>query len=229
MKKTLAIIPARGGSKRLPGKNVREFLGYPLIHWSIIFARSIPQFDKVAVSTDSEEIADVCRSIGQEVAGLRPAVLATDTATSADVVLDVLDREQKQGRFYDRIALLQPTSPMREASRWEKAFACMESPDTEAVIGVGYASGHPTHMFHVGDDGFLVRDEAAAPDGARERLAVLGNLYLIRTDVLEVQRTFFPPRTVGVVCDKPYEMIDIDTKADWIAAVAFGKQYGRTP
>src|SRR5665213_1840418 len=103
---------------RVPGKNTRSFLGVPLIGWTIRFARQLDQFDKIIVSTDSEEIASASRYEGIEVPRLRPAELATDVATSVDVVLDVLATEQKSGRTYDLVALLQPTSPIREARRW---------------------------------------------------------------------------------------------------------------
>jgi CMP-N-acetylneuraminic acid synthetase len=232
--KTLAIIPARGGSKRLPGKNIRSFLGIPLIGWSIRFARNMPRFDKVVVSTDSEEIAKASRLAGVDVPYLRPAELATDTASSADVVLDVLARERQSQRSYDLVALLQPTSPIREPSRWHEAFARVDRGDCDAVIGVAPARAHPFHVFHWEQGGEL--RPFADPEGTRLRsqdlppaVCVAGNMYLIRTAVLEAQGNFFPHRTVGVLCDQPCEAFDIDTEADWIAAEALARHYGRSP
>jgi N-acylneuraminate cytidylyltransferase len=232
--KTLAVIPARGGSKRLPGKNVRSFLGVPLIAWSIRFAKALGRFDRIVVSTDSEEIAAVSRSEGVDVPYLRPAPLASDTATSADVAIDVLTRERRAQGDFDLVALVQPTSPVREPSRWHDAFARMENPGCDAVIGVAPASPHPFHVFQQDADGKL--RPFGDSEGLRLRsqdlppaVHVAGSMYLVRCSVLEVQRTFFPPRTVGVLCDQPCEAIDIDTEADWIAAEALARHYGRSP
>jgi CMP-N-acetylneuraminic acid synthetase len=232
--KTLAIIPARGGSKRLPGKNIRSFLGTPLICWSIRFAQNIDRFDNIIVSTDSDEIASASREAGVDVPYLRPSVLATDTASSADVVLDVLSREQQSGRSYDLVALLQPTSPMREALRWQEAFSRVERDDCDAVIGVAPVRNHPFHVFHWEKGGKL--RPFGDPMGSRLRaqelppaVCVAGNMYLIRSAVLEGQGSFFPPRTVGVLCDQPCEAFDIDTEADWVAAEALARHYGKSP
>lgn len=232
--KTLAVIPARGGSKRLPGKNVKSFLGVPLIAWSIRFAKALGRFETIVVSTDSEEIAAVGRSEGIEVPFLRPDALASDTATSVDVVIDLLAREQRDGRSYDLVALLQPTSPVREPLRWHDAFARMERDRCDAVIGVAPARPHPFHVFRQGADGSLRAFVDSEGTQLRSQdlppvVHVAGNMYLIRCSVLEAERTFFPPRTVGVLCDQPCEAFDIDTEADWIAAEALARHYGRSP
>jgi CMP-N-acetylneuraminic acid synthetase len=232
--KTLAIIPARGGSKRLPGKNVRSFLGIPLIGWSIRFAQKVDRFDKIVVSTDSPEIADVSRSVGVDVPYLRPAALASDTASSVDVVLDILAREREGQRSYDLVALLQPTSPVREISRWNEAFGRLDRSNCEAVIGVAPAHPHPFHCFHWQEGGSL--RPFGEPQGMQLRtqdlppaVYVAGNMYLVRSAVLEAERTFFPARMVGVLCDQPCEAFDIDTEADWIAAEALATHYGKSP
>lgn len=230
--KTLALIPARGGSKRLPGKNVRPFLGRPLIQWSVGFARDLGLFDRVMVSTDAQDIAQCARDIGLDVPSLRPAELATDTASSADVVADVLRKEQAAGRAYDWVALLQPTSPMRDAARWHEAFAAARSGHCDAVIGVSPVRDHPAHVLRVGSGGELAPWGDAA--GLRQRtqdlppaVRVNGSLYLVRTRVLLEQNTFFPPATRGIVCDQPWEDVDIDTEADWVVAEALGRHYGK--
>ncbi|MBR0994720.1 acylneuraminate cytidylyltransferase family protein [Bradyrhizobium japonicum] len=232
--KTLAIIPARGGSKRLPGKNTKSFLGVPLIAWSIRFAQRQQRFDKVIVSTDAEEIADASRAEGVDVPYLRPAALATDTATSAAVALDILARERQIGNSFDLVALLQPTSPVREPPRWTEAFAHIDRGVADAVIGVAPAHPHPNHAFHWEQGGKLrpfaegkqitLRSQELPPV-----VYIAGNMYLIRSTVLEAQGGFFPPRTVGVLCDQPCEAVDIDTEADWVAAEALAKHYGKSP
>jgi len=139
---TLAIIPARAGSKRLPNKNHREFLGKPLILWTIEFALAYPGFDKVLVSTDSPEVANLARSSGVYVPWLRPAELATDTATSLDVVAHAVKALASEGFNFERVALLQPTSPMRLTQRWDEAVAYLDQ-GAAAAIGVCPAMTHP--------------------------------------------------------------------------------------
>jgi len=232
--KTLAVIPARGGSKRLPSKNVRSFLGAPLIAWSIRFAKAYGRFDSIVVSTDSEEIAAASRTEGVEVPYLRPPALATDTAASTDVVLDVLARERRLKKDYDLVALLQPTSPVRLPSRWQHAFAHIESDDCDAVIGVAPVRSHPFHVFEQDEGGRLRPFSQSRGTSLRSQdlppvVHVVGNMYLIWCSVLERTRTFFPPRTVGVLCDQPCEAFDIDNEADWVAAEALARHYGISP
>jgi CMP-N-acetylneuraminic acid synthetase len=231
---TLALIPARGGSRRLPGKNVRPLLGTPLIQWSVRFAQAVANFDRVLVSTDDEAIAACARAAGAEVPWLRAGELATDTASSADVAIDALQREQAQGRGYEWLALLQPTSPFRDAVRWQAAFALAGQAGCDAVIGVSPVRDHPHHVFRMGSDAAL--EPWAEDAGLRQRtqdlppaVRVNGSLYLVRASVLLAQRTFFPPATRGVLCDRPWEDVDIDTEPDWVVAEALGRHYGRQP
>lgn len=231
---TLAIIPARGQSKRVPRKNLRHFLGTPLVSWSVRFALNYPRFDRVVVSTDSEEIAEVARLEGVEVPYLRPPELATDVAGSTETAIHVLNREAETGRVYDTVALLQPTSPVRLAKRWDEAFDLMAQADHEAVVGVGPVRDHPFHSFNRGGDGRLTRFLSAADLMLRGQdlpvvHAVIGNLYLIQSAALRRDGTFFPVKTAGVVCDAPMETVDIDTEDDWNIAEALAKYYGISP
>jgi N-acylneuraminate cytidylyltransferase len=231
--RTLAIIPARGGSARLPGKNIRPFLGRPLIHWSIEFARTIPQFEEIFVSTDSEEIAEVCEVIGHRVRHRRPQELASDTASSVDVALEALETAERSNGAFDTVALLQPTSPIRERARWDEAFRMIEDESCDAVVGVSPARTHPWHTFkHLADntlvpwgghEGLGVRSQDLPP-----AVNVCGALYLIRASSLRNLRTFFPERSKGILCSAPYESIDIDTEDDWITAEALVRHYGKT-
>lgn len=232
--RTLAIIPARGGSKRLPGKNIKPFGGVPLIGWSIRFAAAYPGFDHVVVSTDSAEIAAVSRAEGIEVPRLRPAHLASDTAATIDVVLDVIDSEAANGHQFDAVALLQPTSPMRLSERWDSAQALLDDSEIDAVVGVAPARTHPFHTFSLGDRGAL--SPMHDPEKLKLRgqdlppaVSVAGNLYLARTAALQQYRTFFPERIAGVLCDKPFEATDIDDELDWLIAEAIATRYGIRP
>lgn len=232
--KTLAVIPARGGSKRLVGKNIRPFLGVPLILWSIAFARRVQQFDKLTVSTDCDQIAKLCEIAGIAVPYRRPSVLATDTATSVDVVIDALERAEALGENYDLVALLQPTSPVRDPRRWETAFDMVERHDCPAVIGVSPVRDHPFHVFRQNDDGDLSpwsheRGLALRSQELPAAVSINGSLYLIRTSTLKREKTFFPSATKGVLCDEPWESMDIDTEADWIAAEALASYFKKQP
>ena len=113
-KKILAIIPARGGSKGLPGKNVKPLLGKPLIGWTIEQALTSKYIDEIFVSTDSREIADVAETFGVQVPDLRPEELANDTASSMDFILYTLHLLEKRGKNFSYIVLLEPTSPLRD-------------------------------------------------------------------------------------------------------------------
>lgn len=232
--KTLAIIPARGGSKRLPGKNTKPLRDVPLIGWSIRFAQAYPRFDKVVVSTDAPDIAAASLAEGLPVPRLRPEHLATDTASSVDVVLDVLDREAEAGQLFDLVALLQPTSPMRDARRWDEAFAKLDDSGIDAAIGVAPAKTHPFHTFQLDQGGVLL--PLHGPEALKLRgqdlpqaLAVAGNLYLVRVRALQQYRTFFPERSVGIVCDGPFETVDIDDELDWLVAQTIATTYGIKP
>jgi CMP-N,N'-diacetyllegionaminic acid synthase len=232
--RTLAIIPARGGSKRLPGKNIRPFLGRPLIQWSIEFAKSVDQFSSIFVSTDSDDIANSCKSIGFSVNSRRPQNLASDTASSVDVALDALARaELSEGRF-DLVALLQPTTPIREKIRWDQAFDLIKRGAFDAVLGVTQARSHPYQVFkqeaNFGLTPWLDRAELhLRSQDLPAAFCVNGGLYLIRSEVLKSERTFFPSRTGGVHFQAPYESMDIDTEADWVVSEALAKHYGKTP
>ena len=207
----LALIPARAGSKGLPGKNVRPFRGRPLIAWSIEAALESGLATVVWVSTDGEEIASVARGAGAEVPWLRPAELATDTASSLDVALHALDAYGP----VDWLLLLQPTSPLRTAEDI-RAAARLVDEETDAVVSV--CPAHPlTYFRRETNEGYLApltEDAAARRQDTQAPWLLNGAMYLVRTEVLRATRQFLPPRT------RPYVMpalrsVDIDTEEDW--------------
>jgi CMP-N,N'-diacetyllegionaminic acid synthase len=221
--RTLAIIPARGGSKRLPGKNIRALHGKPLIQWSIDFALSLNCFDAIEVSTDSREIQQCCNLGGKIVDRLRPEYLATDEANSVDVALDILSWKESQGEYFDLLALLQPTTPVRHKSHWKEAFSILKETSNDAVIGVGSAHTHPHLAFKWGEKQALVPWDVNRPHALRAQdlapaVAVNGSLYLIRTDALRREKSFLPPLTAGVFMSHPLDNLDIDTEFDWLVA-----------
>lgn len=132
---TLFIITARGGSKGLPGKNIMDLCGKPLIAYSIDVARAFTDDENICVSTDSREIKHVVEEYGLKVPFLRPDYLATDTATSSDVLVHAVNFFREQGREYKKICLLQPTSPLRAMEDVEGAMALYRD-DIDMVVSV---------------------------------------------------------------------------------------------
>lgn len=150
---TLFVITARGGSKGLPGKNIKDLCGKPLIAYSIDVARAFTDDENICVSTDSEEIKQVVEEYGLKVPFLRPDELATDTATSNDVLVHAVKFFQEQGRRYKRLCLLQPTSPLRTAEDVEGALSLYRE-DIDMVVSVT-KSHAPAVLCQEDSDGFV--------------------------------------------------------------------------
>lgn len=142
-KKFLAIIPARGGSKGLPGKNIKNLNGKPLIAYSIEAAIEANIFDKIIVSTDSEEIAKIALKYGAEVPFLRPRELATDNANSMDALFHAIEFLKEQGEIYDYIMKLQPTSPLRTKKEILESVELLFEKSAESIISVSECQHYP--------------------------------------------------------------------------------------
>lgn len=221
MSGTLAIIPARAGSKRLPNKNHRQFLGQPLIRWTIDFALSLSDVSCVLVTTDSDEVASIARAAGAYVPWMRPSELALDTAKSIDVVMHAVHAMIGEGIAFDAVALLQPTSPIRKKERWQEAMELIKK-GSPAAVAVSPASSHPYWTYLIESDRTL---KPCFAEGLHMRSQDLptacvpnGSLYLCRKEILLQQNTLTPEGVAGVMCSDPIESIDIDTEADWILA-----------
>jgi len=132
-KKVVAVVPARGGSKRLPRKNVLPLMGKPLITWSLEAASKSKYIDQVIVSTDDSEIADICQELGYSVPELRPDFLATDTAKTGDVLLYSLE---KHGEDAEIAVLLQPTSPLRTSEHIDEALELFILKNAISIVSV---------------------------------------------------------------------------------------------
>lgn len=170
----LAVIPARGGSKGVPGKNVRLLGSKPLVAWTVLAARSSRYVDRVVLSSDDDAIMEAARTAGCEVPFRRDATLATDTATSVDVVLDVLERMPG----YDIVVVLQPTSPLRTAEDIDAALDVMVVTSLPGCVSVCEASQHPWLMFERAEAGVL-RSFCVPPDGASLRRQDLPAAYVL--------------------------------------------------
>lgn len=227
----LCLVPARGGSKGLPGKNIRPMCGKPLIGWTIDVARASSEIDAVVVTTDDPEIASVAADFGAEVPFLRPPELAGDTASSIDVVIHALDELQRNGRVFDVVLLLEPTSPLREVSDIGNALARMLETGAGAIVSVCRAeSTHPAFMYRCGDDARLAPFMNRQPTGLRrqeiEPLFFLeGTLYASRVDVIRERRSFYHDDTVAYEVPK-WKSVEIDDMDDFLMAEALAKYKG---
>lgn len=228
----LAVIPARGGSKRLPRKNVLPLAGRPLITWSIATARDSGVCEDVLVSTDDEEIAAVARQAGASVPWLRPAELSNDTATTGSVLQHALAWYEAEHGNVDAVVLLQPTSPLRRTASVREAVATYlaQSADRRSsVVSVSPAAQHPAWCFRLTDQGmepFLgwdslqQRSQDLAP-----AYALNGSIYVIPASAIRSGQPTIGPGTRAFVMTSPCECVDIDTEADWHLAESLAHQF----
>ena len=214
----LALITARGGSKRLPGKNIRLLGGKPLIEWSIDVVKDVPEICDILVSTDDPAIAAVCKDAGAYVPWLRPAELATDTATSVDVALHALAWYEAEKGAVDGLLLLQPTSPFRTQATIKHGIELFSKNSYQPVIGVSPTHVHPTWTLKLeGDylvpfmqDGFERRSQ-----DLEQAYVVNGSFYLISSDHLRLSKSFIGRETIPLLIESKNEALDIDTEWDY--------------
>jgi CMP-N,N'-diacetyllegionaminic acid synthase len=230
--KILGLITARGGSKGLPGKNIKPLLGKPLINWSIDAASGAPSLDSVVVSTDDNEIAQIARASGARVPFIRPAHLASDTSTSVDTVLHALDYLETLGERYDVVVLLEPTSPLRDSVDIEEALELMGTLNSGAVVSVCRAeSVHPAFMYRRESDGRLRPFLGLQPTALRrqeiEPLYFLeGTIYASRVDVLRKNHSFYHEDTIGYEVPR-WKSLEIDGLGDFLMVEALLKYKGQ--
>jgi len=220
--KILALITARGGSKRIPGKNIRLLGGKPLIEWSIDVVKGIPEICDVLVTTDDPKIADIARDVGALVPWLRPAELATDTATSVDVSLHALEWYESENGKVDGLLLLQPTSPFRKRTTIQQGIAYFIDHQQRPVLGVSPAKSHPMWCYSL--DGDIMRP-FVENKGEHQRsqdlplaYVINGAFYLIAPKDLRKSRSFYSGNMMPLVIEDPGESLDIDTEWDWMMA-----------
>ena len=220
-KKVLAIIPARGGSKRLPRKNILDLNGKPLIAWTIEAALKSKYIDKTIVSTDDKEIADISTKYGAEVPFIRPAHLSTDTASSIDVVFHAVEFLKKNNEQYDIVILLQPTSPLRTTKDINKALEMLNN-KTKAVISVCETDHSPLWSNTLPEDHSM--KDFIRPEMRNMRSQDLpkyyrlnGALFISEIDYLFLNSGFYGENTKAFIMPQG-RSVDIDTKEDWVHA-----------
>ena len=220
----LALIPARGGSKGLPGKNIRSLAGHPLLSHSITAAQAIKEVDDVVVTTDDVQIANIAQDYGAEVIS-RPGELATDSASSADAALHAIDALSKAGRTFSHLMLLQPTSPLRTSAHIYEALEIFKKADNlNSLVSVTIPDQHPYKTLLVNPDGQLqpLIDKPSL-EAPRQSLPDIvqpnGAIFLIDCTAFRREKRFFADPVGG------YEMsvkdsLDIDTETDFEKAEA---------
>lgn len=218
--KAIAIIPARGGSKRIPGKNMKQFCGKPIIAYGIEAALHSGVFDEVMVSTDSHEIAEIARSCGANVPFMRSEKTSNDYAVIADVLEEVLTQYAQLGKRFDLVCCVYPTAPFVTAKKLQNAIDLLESSGADSLLPV-VKFGFPPQRAVVVRDGLLAYQ---FPENEKKRSQDLepiyhdcGQFFLCKTDAFWHHRSPVTPRTVPMIMPEE-EVQDVDTPTDWVLA-----------
>lgn len=225
--KILVIIPARGGSKGIPHKNIKPLNGKPLIHYTIDVARQIVSDEDICVSTDDQEIIKCVEGYGLNVPFVRPAELASDTAGTYEVLLHALDIYEKQGKNYDVVLLLQNTSPFRSANQVKEALKLYRL-DIDMVVSVKECPANPYYnVFEEDEQGYL---HVSKGDGtifrrqdAPKVFEYNGAIYIMNAATLKTTHMHKMQKRVKYVMDD-YSSFDLDTMWDWQMAEALIKE-----
>jgi CMP-N-acetylneuraminic acid synthetase len=214
MNSILGIIPARGGSKGLPRKNILPLNGKPLIVYSIEAALE-SKLDRIIVTTDDEETARIARNVGAEVL-MRPAALATDSASSESVVLHVVE-SLGVSQSFEHLCLLQPTSPLRNAEVLSAAIESYRTADADCMVSVCRVEHHPYKDFKIEGGVLLPAVDAKYLSQPRQRLPHFyrqnGAIYLVRMSLFVRHQTFYLPGALPWVM-KAEQSIDVDCRLD---------------
>lgn len=226
---TVAIIPARGGSKGLPRKNIRPLAGKPLIAHSIEVARKCNYIDRVIVTTDDKEIADISMEYGAEVPFIRPEHLASDEATTIDVLKHAIDFLEKEQSDVPNIVLLQPTSPLRSLEDLNKALELYHHNKQEVVISVCEAQTHPYLLKKIREDSIV--DFIEKPIVTRRQdfpnvYELNGAIYICSKENIE-KGYIYKDRAIPFIMNRE-NSVDIDDEVDFLLAEAIMNKRGES-
>ena len=225
--KILVIIPARGGSKGIPRKNIKPFVGKPLIYYTIDTARAIVSDEDICVSTDDEEIIHVVEEYGLKVPFIRPAELASDTAGTYEVLLHALDFYEKQGKKYDVVLLLQNTSPFRKAEHVKEALK-LYTPNVDMVVSVKECAANPYYcVFEENQEGYLHVSKGDGTIFRRQDAPKVyeynGAVYIMNAETLKTTHMHKMKKRVKYVMDA-LSSLELDTMWDWQMAEMLDNQ-----
>jgi CMP-N-acetylneuraminic acid synthetase len=218
--RVLGIVPARGGSKGIPGKNVRPLGGKPLLVHTAEAALAARRLSRVVLTTDDERIAEIGRGCGLEVPFLRPAELAMDDTPTLPVLQHAVTELEKTGDRFDAVCLLQPTSPFRRAGDIDGCIELLETEGLDAVVSVlPVPPEHNPHWVYFRDGEGLLRLATGEdqPIPRRQELPPAfhrdGSVYVTRRDVLMEENSLYGRRLGGFLADS--RSVNLDTPADW--------------
>ncbi|MBU3604129.1 cytidylyltransferase domain-containing protein [Polynucleobacter sp. AP-Kaivos-20-H2] len=221
--KLIAIVPARSGSKRLPGKNIKLINGRPLICWTLKAAKESGIFQDIVVTTDSAEIANISRSNGATKISMRPKELSGDHASTIDTVIYTLDEYESQHGPIDGVMLLQPTSPFRTTELMkEAAHLFFHGEKRSSVVSFGMARNHPAWCFRW-NGGALTPFDGGKYLNARSQdlepaYVINGNVYISSPELIRKSRGFVSEETIPLIMENPIHSVDIDTEEDFLYA-----------
>ena len=224
--RVLGIVPARSGSKRLPGKNLQSVAGKPLIIWTLAAAGGAEAVDRTVLSTDDQSIAETATDYGYTDVLMRARALSGDDALMTSVILHVVEAVKKEGDDFGYLALLQPTSPLRTAADIDRAFSTIER--SEAVGGASIcATEHPQEwMGKISQDGLLdsffreTQLDRQSQD-FQPSYQINGAIYIVPLEEFMLKKTLFLPSHMAAIVMKRQNSIDIDDLydlqlADWL-------------
>ncbi len=220
--KNLAIIPARSGSKGLKDKNIKLLNGKPLMAYTIEAAIQSKMFDEVMVSTDSEEYADIAKKYGAKVPFMRSSELSNDTASSWDVVRDVLNKYKEAGKEFDTFALLQPTSPLRTAEDIVKGYKIINEKNANAIVAVCEVEHSPLWCNTLPDD--LSMEKFIRPEilglprqSIPKYYRINGAIYIVKTEYFNKTKNIYSEKSFAFIMKKE-NSVDIDDEFDYFIA-----------
>ncbi len=220
----LGIIPARGGSKGLPGKNIKELCGKPLIAWSIESGLKSKYLDEVMVTTDSKDIANIAKQYGASVPFLRPDVLASDTATSFDAIKHTIEFYKNEfDKEFDYIVLLEPTSPLREEGDIDKMIEKIikDEDNFDSIVSIGEVAEHPSIMKQIVSENNILPfckelELTTRRQDNKKAYFPYGVAYIVKTKSLLEEKTFYTARNTFYEI-KRYQCYEIDDIYDFLA------------
>lgn len=217
MSKNLCIIPARGASKRIPRKNIKDFLGKPIMAYSIEAAVESKLFDEVMVSTDDEEIAEIAKQYGANVPFMRSGKNADDFATTVDVLIEVIAKYKDSGLIFDNSCCIYPTAPFTTAVKLKEAYRKLEKENLDSVFPVmpySYPIQRALKFKESKIAFFYPEFEKARSQDLEEAYHDTGQFYFFKTRSFLENKSLFSERTGGIII-KELEAQDIDNETDW--------------
>ncbi len=218
MHNILALIPARGGSKRLKGKNIKQLGEKPLIAWSIEVALASKYVDEVVVSTEDDEIAKVSQQYGATVPFKRPYMLSLDSTSTMDVILHTIETLESEGKAYKFLMLLQPTSPLRSSEDIDKSVELMIQKEADSIISVCESEHSPlwtnTLPKDHSMDNFLPKKAERRSQELPTYYRLNGAIYIAKTEMIKKEKSFFMPNSFAYIMPQS-RSVDIDSELDF--------------